>query len=130
MPSRCQSACLHPGCRTLCSTKLCDLHHAEAEARKKEWERLNPWKSTTLSPKERGYDYEWQKLSRKFKRNNPICNICKVRASEETDHIIEKADGGTNELSNLQALCAECHAKKTIAERNRRIKERQAAKIN
>jgi hypothetical protein len=31
----------------------------------------------------------------------------------EVDHIIDKADGGNEELSNLWALCPNCHRKKT-----------------
>ena len=32
------------------------------------------------------------------------------------DHIINKAQGGSNDLSNLQTLCNPCHDKKTHAE--------------
>ena len=31
----------------------------------------------------------------------------------DIDHIVELRDGGKDELDNLQALCATCHAKKT-----------------
>lgn len=31
----------------------------------------------------------------------------------EIDHIVELADGGKNDLDNLQALCVACHATKT-----------------
>ena len=30
------------------------------------------------------------------------------------DHIIDKSDGGTEEMSNLWVLCPNCHAKKTV----------------
>jgi len=33
----------------------------------------------------------------------------------ETDHIIARADGGTDDASNLQCLCPNCHAFKTAA---------------
>jgi len=32
----------------------------------------------------------------------------------QTDHVIPLAEGGSNEASNLQALCPGCHARKTI----------------
>ena len=32
----------------------------------------------------------------------------------DIDHIIEKSDGGGEELSNLWALCPNCHVKKTL----------------
>lgn len=35
-------------------------------------------------------------------------------------HIVELADGGSNEPSNLQLLCPNCHAKKTRMNRVRR----------
>ena len=35
------------------------------------------------------------------------------------DHIIPKAEGGTDDESNLQSLCKPCHAAKTDREKNR-----------
>jgi 5-methylcytosine-specific restriction protein A len=34
-------------------------------------------------------------------------------ANAEIDHIVERADGGTDEPSNLRTLCVACHADKT-----------------
>ena len=47
------------------------------------------------------------------------CNICKNILEEtfETDHIIPLMNGGTNEQSNLQSLCPNCHRKKTLHEK-------------
>lgn len=44
-----------------------------------------------------------------------ICNICKeiLPANYETDHIKPLYNGGSNDLSNLQALCNNCHSRKT-----------------
>ena len=46
------------------------------------------------------------------------CGECKVALSPyfELDHIIGLQFGGTDEESNLMALCRECHGKKSIAE--------------
>ena len=43
------------------------------------------------------------------------CGHCKKQldASFEVDHIIELQHGGTNEITNLVALCRNCHGKKT-----------------
>jgi hypothetical protein len=45
------------------------------------------------------------------------CNICDDILNEtfQVDHIIEIADGGETKIDNGQALCPNCHAKKTHA---------------
>ncbi len=43
----------------------------------------------------------------------PICMICSRKASTQVDHIIPLCKGGTDERSNLQGLCDECHDEKT-----------------
>ena len=47
------------------------------------------------------------------------CNYCKnlLDASFEIDHIVPLYKNGTNHISNLQALCRNCHGKKTIIDR-------------
>ena len=47
------------------------------------------------------------------------CNKCKniLDASYEIDHIIPLYKNGNNEINNLQALCRNCHGKKTIMEK-------------
>lgn len=44
------------------------------------------------------------------------CNHCKelLDATYEIDHIHPLFKGGDNSISNLQALCRNCHAKKTM----------------
>ena len=47
------------------------------------------------------------------------CQHCQkvFKPSElECDHIVNTAKGGSDEPSNLQALCKLCHTKKTLAE--------------
>tara|TARA_B100000674_G_scaffold311502_1_gene258946 strand:- start:7240 stop:7776 length:537 start_codon:yes stop_codon:yes gene_type:complete len=45
------------------------------------------------------------------------CNMCDclLPPTFEIDHIVEIRDGGKDEFNNLQALCNNCHAKKTRA---------------
>lgn len=46
------------------------------------------------------------------------CQSCGALLDEtyEVDHIVPLYQGGTNETNNLQALCRQCHGKKTIRE--------------
>ena len=49
------------------------------------------------------------------------CSSCHKMLDEtyEVDHIIALDHGGTNDASNLRALCPHCHRKKTVDERIR-----------
>ena len=42
------------------------------------------------------------------------CKICKSENDLTIDHIISVANGGSNELSNLQVLCRKCNSKKGV----------------
>lgn len=47
------------------------------------------------------------------------CGTCKTTLDEtfQVDHVIALFNGGSNDERNLVALCPNCHAKKTMAER-------------
>jgi len=59
---------------------------------------------------------------------DPICRCpaCKwhstpcTKPSREADHIIEAADGGSNDPANGQGMCKACHAQKTSKHANAR----------
>ncbi len=46
------------------------------------------------------------------------CNMCRKQLDAwfEVDHKTRLADGGSNHISNLVALCRDCHGKKTTLE--------------
>jgi 5-methylcytosine-specific restriction protein A len=46
---------------------------------------------------------------------NWLCASCRNQLDYtfEVDHTISLENGGTNEISNLKALCPSCHRKKT-----------------
>lgn len=50
------------------------------------------------------------------------CKNCKniLEATYEIDHIIALEDGGSNNIDNLQALCRNCHGKKTMEDNIKR----------
>lgn len=78
----------------------------------------DPNRSSTT---ERGYGWSWQQLRlRILKRDSYQCQTCKLQgrltAANHVDHVVRKADGGTDHEDNLQALCKPCHDAKTEAE--------------
>ena len=71
----------------------------------------------------RGYGSAWDMLRRAvLVRDGHLCQCAACRAegrttvATEVDHIVPKSKGGTDRLSNLQAIGRECHLRKTIAE--------------
>jgi 5-methylcytosine-specific restriction protein A len=52
-----------------------------------------------------------------FERNNYQCQSCQkidiTAKSLQIDHIIPLAQGGTNDMSNFQTLCAKCNRGKS-----------------
>ncbi len=66
------------------------------------------------------YNSAWAKMSRSYRRANPLCECCLVRGIMTditpgdykgcVDHMIPITRGGSMyNLSNLLALCKECH---------------------
>lgn len=53
-------------------------------------------------------------------RDKYMCQPCHraglITLADEVDHITPQAEGGTDEESNLQAICEACHILKTKAE--------------
>ena len=72
------------------------------------------------SAAERGYDTEWNRFAAQYRYDNPLCVLCYAkgitRIAEAVDHIIKLtlAPHRKYDLSNLQALCRECHRVKTM----------------
>jgi 5-methylcytosine-specific restriction protein A len=83
--------------------------------------RLTTLQSDNESQRMRGW--ELQKLRAKMFKADPLCAHCRAagrtRKWDELDHIVPLREGGTNDESNLQGLCYECHAIKSAAESRR-----------
>jgi 5-methylcytosine-specific restriction protein A len=70
---------------------------------------------------------------RRWLFNHPLCVECKrhgrITIAEEVDHIVPLSEGGVDDESNLQSLCAPpprgrgCHARKSALERGDRPRE-------
>lgn len=81
------------------------------------------WKPDIVrgSRHQRGYGWVWEKTrERILDRDCNLCQPClrtqRVTVATQVDHIIPKAAGGTDDESNLQAICVPCHAEKTARE--------------
>lgn len=75
---------------------------------------------------ERGYGSAWDKLrALVLARDCGLCQVCsaagRVSLANAVDHIKPKAEGGTDDESNLQAICKPCHLIKTADEAKRGI---------
>lgn len=82
----------------------------------------------TPSGEQGNYDSAWAKMSRSYRRANPLCECCIVRGIMTditpgdykgcVDHMIPITRGGSMyNLKNLLALCKECHDVKSYEER-------------
>ncbi|AXY57283.1 HNH endonuclease [Acinetobacter chinensis] len=60
----------------------------------------------------------WRRLKQQVhERDEWECQQCgRITMELQCDHIVNKAQGGTDDLNNLQSLCTECHDRKTQQE--------------
>lgn len=117
MPS---TPCRFKGCSGLVNSRLkrgyCDKHaHLRTQSNWGKYQQRNG--STT----ERGYGHAWrERRAEALQRDNYLCQICLAKGyltpATEVDHIINKANGGTDDLENLQSICSACHKIKTQTE--------------
>lgn len=65
-----------------------------------------------------------QRRRERILSERPLCVHCEAQgrtsAATEVDHIVPLWQGGSEDDSNLQPLCAECHNVKTVAEAQQR----------
>jgi len=101
--------CSYPGCNELVKEGRCEKHGKDRDR----------YRGTAH---ERGYTSVWNRESKQFLKENPLCVYClkekKVVESKVTDHIIPHK--GNMDLfwdrNNWQALCKRCHDMKTVRE--------------
>ena len=78
------------------------------------------WAHVDKSYSAQHYGYAWRKLRKKvIARDKGMCQECRRKGiynpGRDVDHIIDKADGGTDDMDNLQLLCVPHHTAKTAA---------------
>ena len=81
------------------------------------------------SKQSRGYGAAWAKLRATIlRRDAGLCQVClakgRAKPGNQVDHIVSKAQGGTDDDANLQTICRECHDDKTITEQGKKRKPR------
>lgn len=104
--------CLAQGCGELVDGGgYCEAHARPA------WQHTDR-RGRTLSRHERGYDSRWEKRRAIQLAKEPNCRRC-GKPAVTVDHIVPKADGGSDAWANLQSLCADCHARKSAREGGR-----------
>lgn len=115
MPTKPKRPCSHPGCPLLTSERFCEKH-AKQEARRYEKFDRDP---TTR----KRYGRNWKRIRDSYIHEHPLCERCekdgKLVVANEVHHIKPLSCGGTNEPSNLMALCTSCHSEITAREGGR-----------
>ena len=120
MPPRPLKVCRHAGCHELTRdpSGYCPKHKDAAEARARKWKAEQD--SQRESAYRRGYGARWRKLRAQILMDEPLCRECRkagcIVPATDVDHIVARADGGTDDGSNLQPLCHACHSRKTVRE--------------
>ena len=111
MPKKAPTPCRHHGCAQLLDVPgYCDEHARESVG----------WQSDRQrgTRHQRGYGSRWEKLRKRIlARDHGLCQTCRrlgrVKAASMVDHIVNKAAGGSDDESNLEAICRDCHKLKT-----------------
>ena len=102
MPTLAAAGCIEPRCpRRATHRGRCHEHYLA-------YERL---RGTST---DRGYGADWRRIRNSYIAKHRTCEGCGQAPSYEVDHIVSKRRGGTNDESNLRALCQACHRRKTI----------------
>lgn len=118
MPVRIPRPCRAPGCAGKSTARhgYCEQH----EHLHQHWTRGSAGQGRGGRP--------WRRLREQvLARDKHLCQPCqrqgRATPATEVDHILCKAEGGTDKAANLEAICSHCHKVKTQAEA-RRARER------
>ena len=112
MPKKPPHPCSSPGCPALTHNRYCEQHTAIERKRPRSGRCGNM------------YNYRWQKARAAFLRAHPICCVCEreaiIEPSAVVDHKIPHEGNQTLfwDESNWQAMCVQCHNRKSARELN------------
>jgi len=129
MTMKLKQLCRQAGCGRRTHGSWCGLHIDQAN--KARWTAADKHRG---SVRERGYTARWDRVSKMFRRANPLCKRCeetgRTTPAEEVDHIIpvkERPDLQFD-VTNLQSLCKRHHAIKTRNDRARKRRNNHEGK--
>lgn len=115
MPYRPKRPCSHPGCPKLTNGRFCEEHAIQEEKRYEKYDRDPVMKKR--------YGRSWKRIRDRYIAAHPLCEQCqklgKVKSATEVHHIKPLSQGGSNDVSNLMALCTSCHSEITAREGGR-----------
>jgi 5-methylcytosine-specific restriction protein A len=109
MPTAAPRPCTQPGCRALVTdgSGRCEQHPRAA------------WRKARM-PTKRIRGRRLQAMRAALFQRKPLCEVCEglglVTRATIRDHRIPLAEGGADDESNEQAICAPCHEGKSLAE--------------
>lgn len=91
------------------------------QTRGKAWDRSKDRQGLSGRP--------WRRLRQRIlERDKYLCQPCafdgRVTEATAVDHIQALANGGTDDESNLRAICNECHEAKTAKDTGRRLAQK------
>jgi 5-methylcytosine-specific restriction protein A len=115
-PRACRtSTCPHPAAPRSSYCDGCRQRLGLPTAASSHWANWNRGTST-----ERGYGAVWRRLRAEVLRGAQYrCVPCRregrFSVADEVHHIVARADGGSDELDNLEAICLACHRKRTAS---------------
>jgi 5-methylcytosine-specific restriction protein A len=86
------------------------------------------WRTTSGSPRPRIRGRQLQRLRMRLFAAHPYCVLCPKRGTHNLatirDHRIPLAEGGRDDATNEQPICADCNRIKTAEESARGVRRR------
>ena len=79
-------------------------------------ERVREVEQARGTSTQRGYDSHWARISRMYRAESPVCEICNDAMAVDVDHVEPfkgKDDPLRTDWRNLQSVCRACHRAKT-----------------
>lgn len=117
-----------------CTTLVALGHvYCTAHERKEVVSRGQRYDLSRGSAHARGYDAKWAAFAQWWKRLHPLCAWCQERGvvmqGNQVDHIVPLVDAPQRKYDhdNVQTLCRVDHTRKTVAEREARLRGRDLA---